>query len=235
MNEDNKTRNLSRHQDFGVALARDSAALHRARRRNKLLLRQGRPESNTSQPRIRFSPGGTTVRLAGRIHTPGRFNRDLPTAGDRSKDSQAAAQHLYRSCGMDLLPTRQSLPADRPAPQPRECGVAGRLPRNRSGWEQEANRQRGSETARPFHWTPSSQPAQLYASMGDEQAGKTKADEIVSGLAKCQEAWLAAAILATFPTLPLPDRLRFIMEEQPLQWTAHFFLSTKSSPSPTCS
>src|SRR5258708_6628237 len=88
------------------------------------------------------------------------------------------------------------------------------------GWEQKANGQRGSELRGHFTGHFLSASAQLYASMGDQQA-KAKADEIVSGLAKCQEK-LGGGYLSAFPT-SFWDRLDS-MERGNVPWAPFYTL-----------
>ncbi len=66
------------------------------------------------------------------------------------------------------------------------------------GWEQPADGTRASELRGHFtgHFLTAS--AQLYASMGDQEA-KSKADEMVAELAKCQQK-LGGKYLSAFPT-----------------------------------
>jgi len=66
------------------------------------------------------------------------------------------------------------------------------------GWEQPENNQRSSELRGHFtgHFLTAS--AQLYASTGDQEA-KSKADNMVAELAKCQEK-LGGKYLSAFPT-----------------------------------
>ncbi|MBZ5617992.1 MAG: glycoside hydrolase family 127 protein [Acidobacteriia bacterium] len=72
------------------------------------------------------------------------------------------------------------------------------------GWEQKDDGQRGSELRGHFTGHFLSASANLWASTGD-QAAKTKADELVSELAKCQEK-LGGGYLSAFP-LSLFERL----------------------------
>lgn len=72
------------------------------------------------------------------------------------------------------------------------------------GWEQKASGQRGSELRGHFTGHFLSASAQLYASMGDQEA-KAKGDELVAELAKCQEK-LGGGYLSAFP-MEFFDRL----------------------------
>lgn len=72
------------------------------------------------------------------------------------------------------------------------------------GWEAKADGRRGTELRGHFTGHFLSASAQLYASTGDKEA-KAKGDEIVAGLAQCQDK-LEGGYLSAFPT-ELFDRL----------------------------
>jgi DUF1680 family protein len=113
----------------------------------------------------------------------------------------------------------QRLPADRLLYNFREnAGLPVSSAQPFGGWEQRANGQRGSELRGHFtgHFLTAS--AQLYASKGDQQA-KAKGDEIVSGLAKCQEK-LGGGYLSAFPT-SFWDRLDS-MERGNIPWAPFY-------------
>jgi len=99
----------------------------------------------------------------------------------------------------------QRLPADRLLYNFREnAGLPVGSAQPFGGWEAKADGKRGTELRGHFtgHFLTAS--AQLYASTGDREA-RTKADEIVAGLAKCQEK-LGGGYLSAFP-MELLDRL----------------------------
>ena len=72
------------------------------------------------------------------------------------------------------------------------------------GWEAPADGKRGTELRGHFTGHFLSASAQLYASTGDKDA-KAKGDELVDGLAKCQDK-LGGGYLSAFP-MELFDRL----------------------------
>ncbi len=77
------------------------------------------------------------------------------------------------------------------------AGLPGEPEKPFGGWEQPANGKRASELRGHFTGHFLSASAQLYASTSDNDA-KTKADEIVAELAKCQQA-LGGRYLSAFP------------------------------------
>jgi uncharacterized protein len=80
------------------------------------------------------------------------------------------------------------------------------------GWEAKADGKRGTELRGHFTGHFLSASAQLQASAGDRQA-KAKADEIVDGLAKCQQN-LKGGYLSAFPS-ELFDRLDSLATPRP--------------------
>ena len=193
MNEDNKTRNLSRRK-FGVALAA-APALMAQQPAQQTPPPAGPPNPNTSQPRIGPAPEVPPFEAPIQFTRQDVSSRVQPFAMTQVK----LLPSIYTEVAEWNRGYMQRLPADRLLYNFREnAGLPVGSAQPFGGWEQKANGQRGSELRGHFtgHFLTAS--AQLYASMGDEQA-KAKADEIVSGLAKCQEK-LGGGYLSAFPT-----------------------------------
>ena len=91
------------------------------------------------------------------------------------------------------------------------------------GWEAPADSKHGTELRGHFTGHFLSASAQLYASTGDKEA-KAKGDEMVAGLAKCQQK-LGGGYLSAFPT-ELFDRL-----DNALRQAAHLPIRTGVRPS----
>src|SRR5260370_4905217 len=143
----------------------------------------GAPNPNTSQPR-----GGPAPEVPP-FEPPIQFTRqDIPAKVQPFPMTQVKLlPSIYTEVAEWNRSYMERLPADRLLYNFREnAGLPVGATQPFGGWEQKANVQRGSELRGHFTGHFLSASAQLYASMGDQQA-KAKADEIVSGLAKCQE------------------------------------------------
>jgi len=209
MSDHKKIKNLSR-RNFAVALTAAPA----------LLAQQtpppaGAPNPNTSQPRRGPAPEVPP------FEAPIQFARqDVPAKVQPFPMTQVKLlPSIYTEVAEWNRGYMQRLPADRLLYNFREnAGLPVGSTQPFGGWEQKANGQRGSELRGHFTGHFLSASAQLYASMGDQQA-KAKADEIVSGLAKCQEK-LGGGYLSAFPT-SFWDRLDS-MERGSIPWAPFY-------------
>jgi len=186
----NKAKNLSR-RNFAVALTGAPALLAQQPTQPPAAA----PNPNTSQRR----PGPPPEIPP--FEAPIQFTRlDVPAKVQPFPMTQVKLlPSIYTEVAEWNRGYMQRLPADRLLYNFREnAGLPTGSAQPFGGWEQKANGQRGSELRGHFTGHFLSASAQLYASMGDQQA-KAKADEIVSGLAKCQEK-LGGGYLSAFPT-----------------------------------
>jgi DUF1680 family protein len=210
MSEHKKSKNLSR-RNFAVSLAAAPALLAQQQTPPPA----GAPNPNTSQPRR-----GPTPEVPP-FEAPIQFARqDVPARVQPFPMTQVKLlPSIYTEVAEWNRGYMQRLPADRLLYNFREnAGLPVGSTQPFGGWEQKANGQRGSELRGHFTGHFLSASAQLYASMGDQQA-KAKADEIVSGLAKCQEK-LGGGYLSAFPT-SFWDRLDS-MERGNIPWAPFY-------------
>lgn len=188
---------LSR-RSFAAALAASGAAAP------ALLAQQPQPappNPNTSLPRRAQAPDVAP------FERPIEFRRqDVPSKVRPFPMTQVKLlPSLYSDAADWNRGYMQRLPADRLLFNFREnAGLSNGSAPPLGGWEGKADGKRDSELRGHFtgHFLTAS--AQLYASAGDKDA-KAKGDEIVAGLAKCQEK-LGGGYLSAFP-MELFDRL----------------------------
>ncbi len=189
----NKAKNLSR-RNFAVALTA-APTLFAQQPTQSTQAPAGAPNPNTSQQRRGPAPEVPP------FEAPIQFTRqDVPAKAQPFPMTQVKLlPSIYTEVTEWNRGYMQRLPADRLLYNFHEnAGLPVGSAQPFGGWEQKANGQRGSELRGHFTGHFLSASAQLYASMGDRQA-KAKADEIVSGLAKCQEK-LGGGYLSAFPT-----------------------------------
>jgi uncharacterized protein len=213
MSRDNKTKDLSRRK-FAVALTAAPALLAQ-QPAQQTPAPAGAPNPNTSQPRRGPAPEVPP------FEAPIQFTRqDVPPKVQPFAMTQVKLlPSIYTEVAEWNRGYMQRLPADRLLYNFREnAGLPVGSAQPFGGWEQKANGQRGSELRGHFTGHFLSASAQLYASMGDQQA-KAKADEIVSGMAQCQEK-LGGGYLSAFPT-SFWDRLDS-MERGSIPWAPFY-------------
>jgi len=213
MSEHKEIKHLSR-RNFAVALTAAPALLAQ-QPAQQTPPPAGAPNTNTSQPRRGPAPEVPP------FDAPIQFTRqDIPAKVQPFPMTQVKLLHsIYTEVAEWNRGYMQRLPADRLLYNFREnAGLDVGAAQPFGGWEQKANGQRGSELRGHFTGHFLSASAQLYASMGDQQA-KAKADEIVSALAKCQQKQ-GGGYLSAFPT-SFWDRLDS-MERGNIPWAPFY-------------
>jgi DUF1680 family protein len=182
---------LSR-RSFGALLAASSAA---PALRAQQTPPSGAPNPNTSQQRRGTIP--ETAPFQGPIEFA---RRDVPLRAEPFPMTQVRLlPSLYQDAQEWNRGYMARLDAGRLLYNFREnAGLSARAAKPLGGWEQPANGERSSELRGHFTGHFLSASAQLFAATGD-RAAKTKGDEIVSELAKCQQK-LGGKYLSAFPT-----------------------------------
>jgi DUF1680 family protein len=141
-------------------------------------------------PQVQPFPLGAARLLAGPFHDAQEWNR-----GYMARLSADRLLHNFRQ----------------------NAGLASPVDKPFGGWEAPADGKHGTELRGHFTGHFLSASAQLYAATGDK-AAKAKGDEIVAGLAQCQQK-LRGGYLSAFPTT-LFDRLD--AGQNPLPWAPFY-------------